>query len=177
MASAKNKPTAADKPWNKQMQINLIQGQLDDALDQAATCLRRAKIHIAPAPGREHAIKTPDAWMQEAKEWQSKVDLYRREIAAIQAVPGEWYGPADIEVIVMHITAINTSHHVIAAQETDEGGPKDAAFIKRFVGKKITFKILDEPTATRRHMRYNDTLMSVKAKPAKKPKPKSGRKR
>jgi hypothetical protein len=159
MASSKSKPPTLERPLNKQIQINVLQGQIDDYQDQIELCKRRAKMHIANRFYALHAQPSEDSWMDDAAHWQKRVDECQREIEVLNAIPGNWYGLQDLDAAVLYIVAISPGGHVVDTQKSDEGR-KDLGFERRHANKGYEFKLIPEPEASRRHMRYIDSLRS-----------------
>jgi hypothetical protein len=96
----------------------------------------------------------------ELSEWLSKAEECRQLAEKIEAVPGEFFGPADIEEPKSSIVAISKGGHVIAMTLSDDG-KQDAAFSKRYADPKYTVKVIPEPEAVRRYHRYIGSLRGV----------------
>lgn len=160
MAVAKSKSTVPDKPWNKEFTLDACRGELADYEREAVICQRRAQIPATVQTGIRWGMKMPDQWQAEADAWNTKAANVRKEISVIEAVPGEWFGPADMEVPVTCIVAIAPSGHVVSSQKSDDGR-RDAAFSKRFLSKKDhAIKLMPEREAKLLYMRYISSLRS-----------------
>jgi hypothetical protein len=108
-------------------------------------------------------MKRPQEWLAEAQVWRKKAEIVRKEISAIEAVPGQWFGPTDVEEQMTNIVAISPGGHVVASQKSDDGR-RDAAFLKRYLNKKYAVQLLPEQEAHRRYMRYVASLRNFSTK-------------
>jgi hypothetical protein len=140
MAFPKKIHFASDQPWSKEIWLDLLRGQQSDYRHMAESCRKRD--------------------CPELSEWLAKAEECRQLSEKIEAVQGEFFGPADIDEPKSSIVAISLGGHVIAMTLSDDG-KRDAAFSKRYADPKYTVKVIPEPEAVRRYHRYIGSLRGV----------------